>query len=248
MIKIVFLGTAGGYDSKIGNTISTLISTNDFDIILDAGNGLLKLDKYTDCSKDTFLFISHLHLDHIIGLHSISKFKFKKRLTILLANNHKFLLTDVIHPPYSIDIEHLSYPIALYELPKDTEKVPFKVCVLPMKHSVYTLGISIEIDNKKITYCTDTGICNNIRRLAYSSDLLITECSHRVGETNPSWPHLNPEEAAEIAVNTQVKKLVLTHFDSTRYSNVLKYKALKAAKDIFTNTIVARDNMVVTIK
>ncbi len=247
MIKVVFLGTAGGYDSKIGNTVSTLISTNNFDIILDAGNGLLKLDEYTDCTKDTFLFISHLHLDHIIGIHSISKFNFKKGLNILLADNHKSLFADVICPPYSINIDHLSYPVKLYELPKETGKIPFKIHVLPMKHSVYTLGISIEIDNKKITYCTDTGVCENMLELADASDLLITECSHRVGENNPGWPHLNPEEAAKLALDAHAKKLALTHFDSNRYSNALKNKALKAAKNVFMKTIAAKDNMVMDV-
>ena len=38
MIEVVFLGTTGWYDTKAGNTISTLVKTRDYNIVLDAGN------------------------------------------------------------------------------------------------------------------------------------------------------------------------------------------------------------------
>lgn len=45
-MKIIFLGTNGWYDTKTGNTICTLIETDNEYIILDAGNGIYKIDKY----------------------------------------------------------------------------------------------------------------------------------------------------------------------------------------------------------
>ena len=80
MIKVIFLGTNGWYDTKTGNTICTLIETEDYFIILDAGNGLHKIDQYitSTSKKPIYLFLSHFHLDHIVGLHILSKFNFSQ--------------------------------------------------------------------------------------------------------------------------------------------------------------------------
>ena len=79
-MKIIFLGTNGWYDSATGNTVCTLIQTRKYDIVLDAGYGLAKLDKYCDGTKPVFILLSHFHLDHIAGLHTLVKFKAIKHL------------------------------------------------------------------------------------------------------------------------------------------------------------------------
>ncbi|HOW90640.1 MAG TPA: MBL fold metallo-hydrolase, partial [Elusimicrobiales bacterium] len=73
-MEIIFLGTNGWYDTGAGNTLCVLIRTRRFDIVLDAGNGLGKLDRYVDGKKPVYLFLSHFHLDHVSGLHILLKF------------------------------------------------------------------------------------------------------------------------------------------------------------------------------
>ena len=87
-------------------------------------------------------------------------------------------------------------------------------------HASPCLGYRIEIDNKIITYCTDTGICQEAIDLATDADLLITECSFKIGQKNVKWPHLNPEDAVRIATESGAKKLVLTHFDPNIYRSL----------------------------
>ncbi len=43
-MDIIFLGTNGWYDSPTGSTICTLISSERYHILLDAGNGIHKAD------------------------------------------------------------------------------------------------------------------------------------------------------------------------------------------------------------
>lgn len=73
----------------MGNTASLLIETKKFNLIIDTGYGIGKLDQYIDYRKTTHLFISHLHLDHIVGLHTLAKFKFKKPLKIFVLKGMK---------------------------------------------------------------------------------------------------------------------------------------------------------------
>ena len=84
------------------------------------------------------------------------------------------------------------------------------------------MGYRFDLDNKVITYCTDTGVCSELKKLAKNADLLILECSYLSGEHHKKWPHLNPEETAQVAKASGAGRLVLTHFDAGRYDTMAK--------------------------
>jgi ribonuclease BN (tRNA processing enzyme) len=110
------------------------------------------------------------------------------------------------------------------------------------------MGYRLEVDDKIIAYCSDTGYCENAVKLGRSADLLITECAFMTGQENPDWPHLNPETAARIAKESGAKKLALVHFDAELYRTIEDRKnAQKAAQKIFPETIAAVDDMVIEI-
>jgi len=224
-LEIFFLGTNGWYDTETGNTICTLIKGKDFNIIIDAGFGIRRLDKYCDFNKQSYLFISHLHLDHICGLHLLAKFNFKKGLDIFIKKNLKNKLNRILSSNYTVPIKKLNYKAKIIEL-NNNLKLPFKLKYLPLKHSVPTLGFRFEIEDKIIAFISDTGYSENAVELAKDSDILITECSYLPGEINENWPHLNPEIAKKIAIESNSKKLILTHFAADKYID-LKQREIK---------------------
>ena len=180
-METIFLGTNGWYDSPTGNTVCALIKTRRFDIVLDAGNGLYKLDQYIDGKKPVFILLSHYHLDHIAGLHTIVKFRFKKGLTICGQLGARRLLGKFIASPFTVPLEQLPYPVKILELPAEAGELPFKLSTLPLEHADPVLGFRLELDGKIVTYCTDTGYCTNALKLAHGADLLITECANLPG-------------------------------------------------------------------
>ncbi len=110
------------------------------------------------------------------------------------------------------------------------------------------MGFRIEIDGKVLSYCPDTGYCENAVKLARNADLLITECAYKSGQSIAKWPHLNPEDAARIAKEAMTKRLALAHFDANIYRNFKERKQAEiCAKKIFKNTIAAKDNLTVVI-
>ena len=241
-MKIVFLGTNGWYDSPTGNTVCILIETDKASILLDAGNGLYKADRYIGLDKPVHLFISHTHLDHIIGLHILNKFKFKQGLTIHTQPGTRTALQTIFSSTYSLPFANLGYPVVIEELEGPYKNQSFAVQTAKMDHSVPTIGFRISIENKIITYCPDTGYCDNAVKLAKEADLLIAECAFRSGEESEHWPHLNPETAAKIAVEAQAKQLALIHFDAYRYPTMeSREKAQEAAQAIFPNTVATTD-------
>lgn len=246
-MKIIFLGTNGWYDTETGNTTCILIETKKEFIILDAGNGLHKIDRYIKTKKPIYLFLSHFHLDHIIGLHTLNKFIFFQEINVYGPKRIKDFFRIIINRPYTIPITQLKIKIGLHELNKKMH-LPINVEFRKLRHSSLCYGFRFVLENKIISYCPDTGICNNLLYLAKNADLLITECSFKSGQQNERWPHLNPDDAAQVARVSGVKKLALVHFDACIYQTFKERKlAEKRAIKIFKNTFAARDNQKINL-
>jgi len=243
-MKIIFLGTNGWYDTQTGNTICILVQTADYNIILDAGNGLYKADQYITDDRPVYIFLSHFHLDHICGLHILAKFHFKNSLHICGQAGTRDILNSIINLPFSMPLDRLGYKTEILELPENEGSLSFHVGSLPLRHASPTLGYRFEIDGKTIAYCPDTGYCENAVTLAQNADLLITECAFKPGQSSESWPHLNPESAARIAVEARARRLALVHFDASLYRTMEeRAEAEQAAGRIFRDTVAGIDGM-----
>jgi len=243
-MKVIFLGTNGWYDTKTGNTICTLIQTERFDILLDAGNGIHRAAALVEGAKPVFLFLSHFHVDHVEGLHILAKFRFREGLTLCAPTGGKEILGTFLNAPFTIPLAALPYPARILEMPEEIAALPFPVEALPLRHSSLTLGYRFAIDGRIISYCPDTGYCENAVSLARDSDLLITECAYKEGQSSEAWPHLNPETAARIAREAGAKRLALTHFDAGVYTSLPERKESEAvASGIFAETVAATDDL-----
>jgi len=95
---------------------------------------------------------------------------------------------------------------------------------------------------RKLTYITDTALCNEAIELAEGSDILICEATFgsALKEKAEERLHLTSMDAARIALESRSKKLILFHF-SQRYESVSELE--EEAKEIFPNTFSAYDLM-----
>ena len=247
-MRVTFLGTNGWYDTDTGNTLCTLIESKKTFIVLDAGNGIWKLNRSINGTKPIYLFLSHFHLDHIIGLHILNKFNFTQGLTIIGQSGTRDILNKIIQSPFTIPLHQLPYRTEIYEIPEEQVRTPFKFTFRPLKHSSECLGYRFEIEDKVISYCVDTGYCDNAVKLASDADLLITECSLKAGQSNEIWPHLTPNDAARIAGEGNAKRLALVHFDASVYTTLdARKRAEKEARKVFDKTFTATDDKEIEI-
>jgi len=247
-MKVTFLGTNGWFDTPAGNTVSVLVQTEKYDIIFDAGNGIAKADRYISQEKPVCLFLSHFHIDHIAGLHTLVKFRMKKGLRIFCRPGGSALLRTFTGESFTVPLEKLPYRADVIELEDGVHHVPFTIECHPLVHPVPCFGYRVTIGGKSIAFCTDTGICDNAITLAREADLLITECGLKPGESSPDWPHLNPQDAIGIAHKAGAKRLALMHFGAEVYKTVEERRALL---ETFGKTcpglIVATDDLTVEI-
>jgi len=244
MVQVIFLGTNGWFDTAAGNTISVLIRSKDYNVILDAGFGIAKLINYINNEdKPAYLFLSHYHLDHVVGLHSLALNTFTGGLTFIVSEEGREILRTLMNSPFTIPPNMLPFNMRFFVVPNDINSLPFPAEILPLKHSDETHGIRVTLDGKIITYCPDTGYCRNAVILARKADLLIAECAFLPGQHSENWPHLNPETAAYLANEADVQKLVLTHFDPVNYPGQrTREHAQNVARKIFPESYSSKDN------
>ncbi len=243
-MKVRFLGTTGWFDSSTGNTICTLLEADDLYVVLDAGNGIHKLGRYVRDKKPVYLFLSHFHLDHIEGLHTIVKLRLPQGLKVFGMEGTEKTLKAVIKRPYTVPLGEGPYPVEVRELPGDAAEAPFVEDFGLLEHSDPCMGFRFRLDGKTVAYCTDTGVCDNLIRLGRDADLLITECSELSGRHSGRWPHLNPEDAVAAAKKSGARRLALTHFNAHLYDTLEMRKSIAAR---YKNMIVAFDDLMLEL-
>ena len=248
-MKITFLGTNGWYSTPTGDTPCILIDTKDQYIILDAGNGIYKLDKYIKEDKPISMFISHFHLDHVSGLHTLNKFDFKQGIDVYVGKGRSKDFKTLVNPPFTVgykprpdNVYNLKSEIRIHELSENGENIPFKAAAIKQHHAYINHGYKIEIEDKTIAYTGDCGFTDAPRKLAKNADLLICECSNKKTTDPDPWGHFDPTQAGTLAKEAGVKQMILTHFGAHLFTGLKDRKlAEKEAKKIFPKTIAAVD-------
>ena len=92
----------------------------------------------------------------------------------------------------------------------------------------------------------DTRPCEGARRLAQGVDLLLCESTYLHSEVSEAWErgHMTAGQAARLAADASVRRLVLTHF-SQRYPDQTVF--LDEAGPIFADCVAAEDGMVIPV-
>jgi ribonuclease Z len=94
---------------------------------------------------------------------------------------------------------------------------------------------------QRFAFVMDTRLCDGIFRLADQADLLVIESTYLSSEAQlaRSFGHLTARQAARVAQECGVRKLVLTHF-SQRYTDLARFHE-EAAEEFSGEIVVATD-------
>jgi ribonuclease Z len=94
---------------------------------------------------------------------------------------------------------------------------------------------------QRFAFIMDTRLCDNVLRLAADADLLVIESTYLSSETELArrFGHLTARQAARVAAECGVRKLVLTHF-SQRYLEPERFHE-EAAAEFAGEIVVASD-------
>lgn len=192
-----------------------------------------------------------------------SKLSYRINFHELDASNQGLIFSDETFEVHMATLDHTIYCMGYRVVEKDKKGeldaealkaagVPFGPLFGRVKN-----GQDIEIDGKVIkatdyigpdkrgrvvTILGDTRQTDQAIRLAIGSDLLVHEATYEAseGKIAKSHGHSTTKQAAEVAKQAQVKRLLLTHI-SARYVGPLVSQLVKEAQATFENSYVVKD-------
>jgi len=220
-------------------------------ILIDCGSGTLgqlmraKLD-YKDID---IVFFTHFHTDHISDLNAFVQalkwtpgFKRKKDLILIGPIGFKKFWENYLKPISGKPLPN-TYKIKIREIRKSIIFEKFVVKCVKTIHSDQSVAYKFIEKNKSLVISGDCDYDNQLIYFSKNINILLLECSFPNNMKHKG--HLIPKECGLIAREANVKKLVLTHL----YPIFSKDKEIRLSqvKEIFKNTILAKDFMKIKI-
>ena len=149
-----------------GNTSCVEVFEKNHRVILDAGTGLralgIPLSKKDKVESDIHLFITHCHLDHIVGLPFFKPLHHPKQDICLYGPvNKNRKLQDIVASVFSqetfpVSFDEIPAKLTFKELVRDKVSVgSLHVSSFQINHPGSTLGYVISNGKKKIAYLPD---------------------------------------------------------------------------------------------
>ncbi len=261
MIELTFWGVRGSnpvsgkdFEKLGGHTSCVSVSVNqDPIIIFDAGSGLFDLGKelYASSPSTVNLFISHLHLDHIMGLPFFPPLWDRKWIVNVYSQNHNLedtLRNKLLCPPFfPIFVNDKNSNLIVHDIVPDTELHigASKITTCLLNHPGGAIGYRLEAEGHSICYITDVehdsnGLDEGIIHFIKECDLFIYDSSYTEEEyvSKHGWGHSTHIRGAELAKAADVKKLALFHQNPT-HTDMISDRIEKEAQVLFPNTIAA---------
>jgi len=198
--------------------------------VIDAGYGAVGLgQRLTQGAGATeqHLLLTHLHWDHIQGLPFFAPIYIPGHRVIIYSVSAKTarsamdrLFTSVYSP--IMGVENLGAEVAYEEIAGPFQLGDMHIEPVLLDHGVPTLGFRIEDGDSVVFHATDheggDRTCDErLVQAARGADLLI----HDAQFTRPEylryrgWGHSHTEAALKNALDAQVRRLALFHYDPT---------------------------------
>lgn len=238
-MNIIPLGVWGAYPPANGATSAFLLEEDGFRCLVDCGSGVLSsLQSHIDLHDLDALVITHYHPDHIAD---VGVLQHGVMIETLLEKRDRPLQVYA-HAKDEDNFSRLQdgkYMKATAVSPEQTEKIgPWQVDFCETDHPVYCLALKFtDKHNTSIVFTADTAWTPNLLPFIEGSEMLISEAStyHHMIEQIPG--HLSGRQAGQLAKETGVNRLLLTHLPNYGNPNDL----VSEAKGVFSGEVQLAD-------
>jgi len=216
-VKLTIVGCSGTFPGPKDACSSYLLEHDGYRLLLDAGNGSTgALQRTVGLLDLDAVLISHMHGDHFLDLvtYTYARRYHPQGNPGRLPVHGPSDVADHVAAAFGRPVKELLDEV--YEFhpaagPGVVDLGPFHIERDRVNHPVETYAARITAGGKTLAYSADSGVCDELVKLARGVDLFLCEASYLEGEDNPPDIHLTGKEAAEHASRAGVGQLVLTH-------------------------------------
>jgi phosphoribosyl 1,2-cyclic phosphodiesterase len=274
-LKIKFYGVRGSlpvcgreFERYGGNTTCILILREHANriAILDAGTGIRNLGKELmskGISQNIInIVFSHFHWDHIQGFPFFAPAYNPEQKIGILAFGRKGKIKN-LKEIFTTQMQKEYFPVGLSKMGAQFEFYSYgdketiygaKVTSVAQYHKYRggSYGMRLEDENVSLVICTDLehikGIDKRIVNIARNADLLVHDGQYTPEEYKKykGWGHSTWEHAVEVAIQANVKKLIITHHDPDHNDDFLDSTEKKCRK-AFPDSMFAKEGMEVLV-
>jgi phosphoribosyl 1,2-cyclic phosphodiesterase len=251
-----------------GNTSCIQVEHKNTCIILDGGSGIQRLGEHFNPKQlEINILLTHLHLDHIMGLGSFKPFYDPDRTINIWgpSGSSKSLIKRLkryFSPPlFPVRLNELPATVNIYELDNSSFMIDdISVRSEYICHPGPTVGYRLETDGSVLAFLPDHEPAlgsshfpdlpdwSSGYNIAKGADLLFHDAQYSTEEYNNriGWGHSSMEDAIKFGELTKVKKMVLVHHDPSNSDLQLKklFKNSLQNKTIDFELIMGRENAV----
>ena len=254
-----------------GNTSCVQVEHGDTCLILDGGSGIQELGNALDPdTRVVNLLLTHLHIDHIMGLGYFRPF-YNPKCTVNIwgptGSNESLVerLRRYFSPPFfPVRLKELPAEIHVYEIDNsDFEIASFRIRSEYICHPGPTVGYRVECGDSVLSYIPDhepalgssdfphsTEWCSGYD-IAENADLLLHDGQYTQQDYKGKigWGHSSMKDAIDFAKLSQVKKLILFHHDPLHSDTTLEnmFEQCTANKEFEFELALAREKDTFTL-
>jgi ribonuclease BN (tRNA processing enzyme) len=218
-------------------------------VVLDLGTGAFaNLRRHADYDRLGAVVISHMHADHFIDLIPL-------RYALRYGTRRREAKLPVYLPPGGIAMlrklvsafpheggDFLGDAFALFEYDPNRPLALAGGATLRFAHTAHYIpafAVRWERDGVSVTYSADTAPDERVVALARETDVFLCEATLRRGEVERGMRgHSSAAEAASMARDAGVRRLVLTHYHDAATSEDLD----ESARTVFPGDITVADD------
>ena len=220
-MKLTILGSGTVVPSGSRNSAGYFVELPGARVMLDCGAGTVHaLARYgLPWERLSHLFVSHFHIDHIGELASLffafsygMKTDRTEPFTVIgprgldrVMDGLKMAFgAKLFEPKFPVTVRMLA-PGERLELGSEST-----LSVSKTPHTPESMAVRIESRGRALCYTGDTDYSQELAGFFNKADVLISECSFL--EPREGVRHLSVRQAAHLAAQAEVAKLIVTHF------------------------------------
>lgn len=240
-MKLLLLGTSGYHPTDLRQTSCLMLP--EIGVVLDAGTAMYRIRDHLQTDQ-LDIFLTHAHLDHIIGLTYLFDVLYQKPVEHAVVHGESEKLTSIQQHLFAHELFPAMPPIEWRPLTASVElRGGGTLKYFPLEHPGGSVGFRLDWPDRSLAYVTDTTASpgapyiDEIRGV----DLLVHECYFT--DDWQQWAektgHSCLTAVAQVAAEARVDRLVLVH--ANPLESAAEPLPLDSVRHIFPNISMGHD-------